>query len=53
MWRPIRSYFYWDKHCDDIPICFSLRSLFDGLDNVDQLSENVDGLTKEVGRMDS
>ena len=52
MWRPIRSYFYWDKHCYDIPICFSLRSLFDGLDNVDQLSENVDGLTKEVGRMD-
>ena len=27
--RPIRSYFYWEKHCYDIPICFSLRSIFD------------------------
>ena len=30
-WRPIRSYFYWDKHCYDIPICWSIRSLFDSL----------------------
>lgn len=21
IWRPIRSYFYWEKHCYDIPIC--------------------------------
>ena len=27
--RPVRSYFYWEKHCYDIPICWSLRSLFD------------------------
>ena len=25
-WRPIRSYFYWEKHCYDIPICLSMRS---------------------------
>ena len=24
-WRPIRSYFYWEKHCYDIPICWSLQ----------------------------
>ena len=36
-WRPIRSYFYWEKHCYDIPICFSLRSIFDALDGVDDL----------------
>src|SRR6201997_3497923 len=24
--RPIRSYFYWEKHCYDIPICWSFRS---------------------------
>lgn len=24
--RPIRSYFYWEKHCFDIPGCWSLRS---------------------------
>jgi RND superfamily putative drug exporter len=40
-WRPIRSYFYWDKHCFDIPICWSLRSLFDATDKVDQLAEQM------------
>ena len=37
--RPIRSYFYWEKHCFDIPICWSLRSVFDSLDGADQVSE--------------
>jgi RND superfamily putative drug exporter len=27
--RPIRNYFYWEPHCYDIPICSSLRSIFD------------------------
>src|SRR5271167_2316288 len=27
--RPIRSSFYWEKHCYDIPICAALRSVFD------------------------
>ena len=41
-WRPIRSYFYWEKHCFDIPICWSLRSLFDATDKIDQLDEQMD-----------
>jgi putative drug exporter of the RND superfamily len=40
-WRPIRSYLYWEKHCFDIPICGSLRSLFDATDKVDQLAEQM------------
>ena len=28
-WRPIRNYFYWEPHCFDIPICWSLRSIFE------------------------
>jgi putative drug exporter of the RND superfamily len=44
-WRPLRSYFYWEKHCFDIPICWSLRSLFDGLDGVDKLSDDLQGIT--------
>ena len=24
--RPIRNYFYWEPHCFDIPVCWSLRS---------------------------
>ena len=39
--RPIRSYFYWEKHCYDIPICFSLRSIFDALDGVDALTDKL------------
>ncbi|OBG36914.1 RND family transporter [Mycobacterium sp. E3198] len=37
--RPIRSYFYWEKHCYDIPVCFALRSIFDSLDGLDALAE--------------
>ena len=37
--RPIRSYFYWEKHCYDIPACFALRNLWDTIDRIDQLSE--------------
>jgi putative drug exporter of the RND superfamily len=51
-WRPIRSYFYWDKHCFDIPICFSLRSLFDSLDGIDQLDERFHTLAKDLDSID-
>ncbi len=52
-WRPIRSYFYWESHCADIPICWSLRSLFDALDKVDQLSAKLGDLTADLDVMDS
>jgi RND superfamily putative drug exporter len=52
-WRPIRSYFYWDKHCFDIPICFSLRSLFDSLDGIDQLDERFHNLAKDIDSIDT
>jgi RND superfamily putative drug exporter len=52
-WRPIRSYLYWDKHCFDIPVCWSLRSIFDGLDGVDQVDEKLHGLTDDIKRTDS
>ncbi|POY26004.1 MMPL/RND family transporter, partial [Mycobacterium kansasii] len=49
-WRPIRSYFYWEKHCYDIPICWSIRSLFDSLDGFDQLAGQFDELTSDIQR---
>lgn len=52
-WRPIRSYFYWEKHCFDIPICWSMRSLFDGLDKTDKLSENIHALVKDLDHVDT
>ncbi len=51
-WRPIRSYFYWEKHCYDIPICFSLRSIFDVLDGVDEVSDKMHDLVKDMDQLD-
>ncbi|MGE2813653.1 RND family transporter [Mycobacterium heidelbergense] len=51
-WRPIRSYFYWEKHCYDIPICFSLRSVFDTIDGVDELSDKLKDLVADLDQID-
>jgi putative drug exporter of the RND superfamily len=51
-WRPIRSYFYWEKHCYDIPICWSLRSIFDSLDGVDEISDKLQDLVKDLDQLD-
>jgi RND superfamily putative drug exporter len=53
MWRPIRSYFYWEKHCYDIPICFSLRSVFEAVDGVDEIDDKFQVLTKDFDKLDS
>ena len=50
--RPLRNYFYWEPHCYDIPICWSLRSIFDSLDGVDKLADQVQGLTIDIDRLD-
>ena len=52
-WRPIRSYFYWEKHCFDIPICWSLRSIFDALDGVDEITDKLHVLVKDLGQLDT
>ncbi|OBA81788.1 hypothetical protein A9W99_13275 [Mycobacterium sp. 1164966.3] len=51
-WRPIRSYFYWEKHCYDIPICFSLRSIFDAVDGVDLIDDNLRNLVADLDHLD-
>jgi RND superfamily putative drug exporter len=51
-WRPLRSYLYWEKHCYDIPSCWSLRSIFDATDGVDQLDEKLHELTDEIDKYD-
>jgi putative drug exporter of the RND superfamily len=47
-YRPLRAYFYWDKHCFDVPLCWSLRSLFDSLDGFDQLAEQFHVLSADI-----
>jgi RND superfamily putative drug exporter len=51
-WRPIRSYFYWEKHCYDIPICWSLRSIFDTLDGIDDITDKMRNLLKDLDQLD-
>ena len=51
-WRPIRSYFYWEKHCYGIPICYSLRSIFDSIDGVDDVSDKLGDLVKDLDKID-
>ena len=51
-WRPIRSYFYWEKHCHDIPICSSLRSIFDMLDGVDEVADKLQDLVRDLDELD-
>ena len=50
--RPIRNYLYWEPHCQNIPICFSFRSIFDVLDDVDTLANKLDGLTTTLDKLD-
>jgi putative drug exporter of the RND superfamily len=51
--RPIRSYFYWEKHCYDIPICWSLRSVFESVDDVDELTGKMQDLIKDLDQLDA
>jgi putative drug exporter of the RND superfamily len=51
--RPIRSYFYWEKHCFDIPACWALRSIFDVIDGIDQLSDQFVKLTASLDKLDA
>ena len=51
--RPIRSYFYWEKHCHDIPICWSLKSVFESVDGVDELSDKMHDLIKDLDQLDA
>ncbi|KQH80682.1 hypothetical protein AO501_16305 [Mycobacterium gordonae] len=51
--RPIRSYFYWEKHCFDIPACFAIRSVLDALDGIDQLTSRFEDLTATLEKLDA
>jgi putative drug exporter of the RND superfamily len=39
--RPMRNYFYWEPHCFDIPMCAALKSVFDALDGIDELTDKT------------
>jgi RND superfamily putative drug exporter len=51
--RPIRNYFYWEPHCFDIPICWSLRSIFESIDGVDEISDKFHDLLTDLDQLDA
>src|SRR5215218_7592720 len=51
--RPIRNYFYWEPHCYNIPVCHSIRAIFDTLDGIDIMTDDIQQLIPEMERLDS
>ncbi len=53
MFRPLRNYFYWEPHCYDIPICWAIRSLFDALDGINALTDQLASVTSSLDKLDA
>jgi RND superfamily putative drug exporter len=51
--RPVRNYFYWEPHCYDIPVCWSIRSVFDTLDGIDVMTDDIQALVPDLERLDA
>jgi RND superfamily putative drug exporter len=51
--RPLRSYFYWEKHCYDVPVCFALRSVFDAIDGIDEVNDKFTELVADLDQLDA
>jgi RND superfamily putative drug exporter len=51
--RPLRNYLYWEPHCFDIPICWSLRSVFDTLDGIDTITDDLERLLPDLDHLDT
>ncbi|MGU3499509.1 MMPL/RND family transporter [Mycobacterium sp. C31M] len=49
--RPLRNYFYWEPHCFNIPMCWSMRSVFDSLDGISTMSDDFTELVPDIERM--
>jgi RND superfamily putative drug exporter len=51
--RPLRAYFYWEPHCYDIPLCSALRSIFDALDGIDALTDQLANVSQSISKLDA
>jgi putative drug exporter of the RND superfamily len=51
--RPLKSYFYWEPHCFDIPVCYAFKSLFDGLDGIDALDAQIHNAVTDFQAVDA
>lgn len=46
--RPFRNYLYWEPHCFDVPICWSLRAVLDAVDGADQTTDKLSELVRDL-----
>jgi RND superfamily putative drug exporter len=51
--RPIRNYFYWEPHCFNIPMCSSIRGLFDAMDGIAVMTDSMDNLIGNMHQLDA
>ncbi|TFV55787.1 MMPL family transporter [Mycobacterium sp. PS03-16] len=51
--RPIRNYFYWEPHCYNIPVCWALRSVFDTLDGINTMTDDIQAILPDMRRLDT
>ena len=51
--RPLRNNLYWEPHCYNIPVCWSMRSLFDSLDGIDTMTAQFQTLVPDLQQLDS
>ncbi|WP_284225566.1 MMPL/RND family transporter [Mycobacterium antarcticum] len=49
--RPLRSYLYWEPHCYDIPLCYTGRSIFDALDGIDALTDQLGAVVIDTQKL--
>jgi RND superfamily putative drug exporter len=49
--RPIRNYLYWEPHCFDIPVCWSMRAVFESIDGIGKMSDDFQDLVPEIQHM--
>ncbi len=51
--RPLRNYLYWEPHCFDIPMCWSIRATFDTLDGIDTTTDDIQLLVPQLQKLDA
>ena len=51
--RPLRNYFYWEPKCFNIPVCWALRSIFDTLDGINTMTDDIQELLPLMERLDT
>jgi putative drug exporter of the RND superfamily len=53
LFRPLRAYFYWERHCFDIPMCWAIRSLIETVDTVDKITDEFGNEVRGLAIIDS